>query len=380
MSTLALSVLVLAAGAHAHQVAWAKGMYCKNGLSKTDSPNESYPINPLFNLTTSGWFLHGQCKNYPPPAGEYLSIPANGKFTVEIASNRAWTTFSYGGTKVTDWPDGRVHPNNWSTNITDPNFPPSSVGCIGSPNLHAHGKIDAAGTVFSIAYKSDIKSVKLSDFTVFSVLPNTPFKRLATYQVPNLPACPSGGCICMWGWVPNGCGQSNMYQLPFKCKVTGAKLTATPLGKPKVPVWCQSNQKACVKGPKQMVIQYQASGNNVVLPPGMQAEGGWPSPGYNSKMGFTAGAQTDIFVTATVKGQAVETASAASAAVTAAAAATDDDDLVASSTASVTTSGTVVGLPTASALTGSARRSFGHETYLFPVLHISLFSWILSHL
>lgn len=41
---------------------------------------------------------------------------------------------------------------------------------------------------------------------------STPWKRIATYEAPaDLPACPSAGCTCAWLWVPNGCGQANMY-------------------------------------------------------------------------------------------------------------------------------------------------------------------------
>lgn len=97
--------------------------------------------------------------------------PANGQFTVEIAGNRGFTTLSFNGSKTTAWPDGKVHPNNWSTNISDPMFPPSSAGCLGLPNIHAHGSVDAAGTSFAISYNNNINTVAMTDFTVFSVLP-----------------------------------------------------------------------------------------------------------------------------------------------------------------------------------------------------------------
>ncbi|KZV88440.1 hypothetical protein EXIGLDRAFT_678929 [Exidia glandulosa HHB12029] len=363
MTILAASILALAVGSQAHQVAWSKGMYCKNSNSNVDSPNAAgFIIDPLYNLTTTDWFLHGVCRNFPPPAGEYLNVPANGKFTVEIASNRAFTTMSYNGTKATDWPDGKVHPNNWSTNVSDPNFPPSSVGCLGSPNIHAHGSVDAAGTAFAISYNNNINTVAMTDFTVFTVLANTPYKRLATYSVPNLPACPSGGCLCAWAWVPNGCGQSNIYMNAYRCQVTGASKTALPVGKPQVPVWCQTNQSACLKGPKQMIVQWQAQGNNVVLPSGMQQGGGWPSPNYNSKVGFTAGAQTDIFVSTTVKSTA--TSSASSAKITSSASTTTTASAVnaaittgaeaSNSLSAETATGTVVSEPSDTVVPSSA--------------------------
>ncbi|EJD45963.1 hypothetical protein AURDEDRAFT_151747 [Auricularia subglabra TFB-10046 SS5] len=344
-----VAFLALASGAHAHVTAWAKGMYCKNGYSTTDNPNAADPVAPLWNLTTNDWFMHGRCRSFPPPAGEFLSIPANGKFTVELAGNRGLTTLSYNGQKATAWPDGRVHPANWSTNITDPNFPLSSAGCLGSPNLHAHGQIDAAGTAFAISYKGkgNIDALTVADFTVFSILPNTPFQRLATYSVPNLPVCPTGGCLCAWGWVPNHCGQSNMYMNAYRCQVTGAKSTAKPVGVPKVPVWCESNPAACVKGPKQLISVYQSSGNNVVLPGGVQKDGQWPSPGYNSKVGFSAGAQTDIFTTTSKGSSTTSKTTAKSTAATTSRSAVTSTAVVGAADSTVsgggpTTSGTLV--------------------------------------
>lgn len=114
-----------------------------------------------------------------------LCSPANGNFTVELANNRAFTTLSFNGVKSTDWPDGKVHPAGWSTNMTDPAYPPTSAGCLGYPLIHAHGAADAAGTAFAISYKTDITAVNMSDFTVFSVLPKC---------VAQGPPCVVGGC------------------------------------------------------------------------------------------------------------------------------------------------------------------------------------------
>lgn len=73
----------------------------------------------------------------------------------------------------------------------------------------------AAGTVFAISYESDITRVTEKNLVVFTVKYqyvicfhaytlshtsiSTPFKLLATYDVPDLPACPPGGCHCVWG-------------------------------------------------------------------------------------------------------------------------------------------------------------------------------------
>ncbi|EJD40561.1 hypothetical protein AURDEDRAFT_153531 [Auricularia subglabra TFB-10046 SS5] len=303
--TLAFNALLLSylsGSAHGQLVAWHKGMFCKNGITNTDTPNAQYPVVSLWNLATNDWFLHGSCRNFPPQDGDFLKIPANGEFTVEIAANRAFTTLSYNGQKTTDWPDGAVHPDGWSTNMTDAKYPPTSAGCLSAPNIHAHGEADAAGTAFAIAYTSDISTVQLSDFTVFTVAPNTPYKRLATYEVPNLPACPAGGCLCAWAWIPNHCGQAsalhcdNMYQNAYRCQVTGADPGAPAVGTPQPAAWCESDPDKCVSGPKQMTIAFQADGNNFVSPGGWQKDNTRPSPGYNMKMGFQPGAQTDIFV------------------------------------------------------------------------------------
>ncbi|KZV83782.1 hypothetical protein EXIGLDRAFT_842694 [Exidia glandulosa HHB12029] len=292
---VALVAAVFASGSTANVVAFTKGMFCQNDYGTADAPNAAAATAPLWNLTWTDWFLHGKCRDNPPPDNEFLNVPANGAFTVEIASNRAWTTLSYNGGKASDWPDGKVHPDNWSTSIVDSNYPPSTSGCIGSPNIHAHSESDAAGTAFAISYNNDINTVNVSDFTVFSVLPNTPYKRIATYQVPNLPACPSGGCLCAWAWIPNHCGQDSIYMNAYRCQVTGATASAKSLASPVPAQWCESDPSKCIDGPKQMTVQYQAQGNNVKLPSGNQKDGSKPSPGYNLKMGFKSGAQTDIF-------------------------------------------------------------------------------------
>lgn len=76
--------------------------------------------------------------------------------------------------------------------------------------MHAYNETSAAGTAWAISYESEIEKVTLENLVVFSTLQHTPWKRRATYQVPDLMACPEGGCHCAWLWVPDGCGQPNM--------------------------------------------------------------------------------------------------------------------------------------------------------------------------
>jgi hypothetical protein len=86
----------------------------------------------------------------------------------------------------------------------------------------------------------------------------------------------------IYSWIPNGYGQQNMYMAPHKCKIINPKGGQQPKTPSLVP-------GPNVRGPKQMIAAFQASGNNVQWKNGQQV------PTYTSRMGFTAGAQTDIF-------------------------------------------------------------------------------------
>ncbi|KAG6889492.1 hypothetical protein C0995_000657 [Termitomyces sp. Mi166 len=119
---------------------------------------------------------------------------------------------------------------------------------------------------------------------------STPWELLTTYSVPDLPACPPDGCICA---VPNGCGEPNMYMLPYKCRVTGA--TGNAAVAPGTPaVWCEDDPSRCIAGAKQMIYWNQAERNNIEVR-GNDLAGDPKSPAYNMKLGFANGAQTDIF-------------------------------------------------------------------------------------
>ncbi|KAF8172110.1 hypothetical protein BJ912DRAFT_1047362 [Pholiota molesta] len=280
--------LSLVGVASAHIGAWHKGMYCLNGNSAGTDLNSYAIVSPLYQLPFSQWWMHASnnCNQYPPADGDYLDIPAGGSFQIELASNRAKTTLSYGGSGTSDWPDGQTYPEDYNV--------PS---CITSPNLHAQNQSRAAGTAFAISYQSDINKVTPDNLVVFSVRYNTPWKRVVYYDVPAaMPPCPAGGCICAWGWVPNGCGEPNMFQTPFKCSVSGST-SSVPLAAPKPPVWCEGNPGACTKGAKQMIYWNQNEGNNIAVD-GYDLEGDHKSPGYNSKLGFNDGAQNDIFSSA----------------------------------------------------------------------------------
>ncbi|KAG5653756.1 hypothetical protein H0H81_010843 [Sphagnurus paluster] len=217
-----------------------------------------------------------------------MMLPANGAFTVELAVNRAFTTLSFNGKYTGTFGDGKDDPGLGDAP------PGQDPPCITEPNIHAQNQSMAAGSAFAISYQSDLSKVTPENLVVFSVLHNSPWERVVSYSVPNLPACPPGGCICAWGWVPNGCGEPNMYMLPYRCKVVGK--TGNAAVYPGIPAtWCEDNPSNCTKGPRQMIYWNQLEGNNIQVS-GLDLSGHPRSPAYNDKLGFANGAQTDIFM------------------------------------------------------------------------------------
>ncbi|KAF2704689.1 hypothetical protein K504DRAFT_460956 [Pleomassaria siparia CBS 279.74] len=281
LSTTYLTLL-FAATISAHTAVWAPGMYCRGGADpNVDDPNTNLAVNPLYQHTKEDWWFqhHRGCDAAPPAAGDFLSIPANGEFTVELAHNRAVTTLSYDGTQATDWPDGQQHPEDWDA---------GEGKCLEDGALHTRNESSQGATAWAISYQSDLKAVTMESLAVFSTKDHTPWKRLATYKVPDLRECAEEGCTCAWLWIPNGCGEPNMYMQGFKCKVTNASPTARPLAAAQVPTYCADDQSKCVQGAKQMLAWHQLEGNNIETPDGT-------TPTYNTKCGWAEGAQTDIF-------------------------------------------------------------------------------------
>lgn len=159
--------LLLGAGAltKAHTVGWAKGMYCFGGPDpSSDDQNTNTAVNPLYDLDQADWwFQHDRgCDKVPPKDGDILELPAGGSFTVEMAHNRAFTSFSYDGQLATDWPDGKEHAEGWSAPADD------CVAIDGA--LHTYNESTAAGTAFAISYESDMANVTMDNLVVFSVL------------------------------------------------------------------------------------------------------------------------------------------------------------------------------------------------------------------
>ncbi|KAJ7612109.1 hypothetical protein FB45DRAFT_939883 [Roridomyces roridus] len=315
----ALSVAVVSA----HLGPVHPSMYCYDGCASgtqgINYNNDDF-VKPLYQMSKSDWWFHAynNVPKYPPQAGQFLELPAGKSFTVEIASNRGETSYSFSGKFSSEWPDGGNYPEDYNV--------PS---CITSPNMHTQNQSMAAGTAFAIAYTSDINQVTEDNLSVFTVRYHTPWKRETSYDVPaDMPACPDGGCICAWGWIPNGCGQPNMYHLPYRCTVTGATSTKA-IGTPQPPVWCQDDSSKCVKGPKQMLYWHQNDGDNIEVD-GLDNAGQPKSPAYNMNCGFADGAQDDIFTgagssapAAKVKTSSSSTSSSKSTSATPAAAKAD---------------------------------------------------------
>ncbi|KAJ7742353.1 hypothetical protein DFH07DRAFT_750488 [Mycena maculata] len=275
-----LVALSLSRLASAHFAAWHIGMYCVNGSTPGgDYEDTNEIVNPLFNMTQEDWWFHHYdgCDEFPPDEGDFLELPVNGTFTVELAVNRAFTTLSYGGTRTGVFGDGQ----NYTDGL-------GGVDCITQLNIHTQNQSMAAGTAFAISYQSNLSAVTPENLVVFTTLYNTPWERIATYSVPNLPACPDGGCICAWGWVPNGCGEPNIYMEGFRCMVTGQTGTAA-LAPAIPPTWCEDAPENCTSGARQMIFWNQFEGSNIFVS-GSDSRGEPKSPAYNAVLGFPNGA------------------------------------------------------------------------------------------
>ncbi|KAJ3806350.1 hypothetical protein EV368DRAFT_50549 [Lentinula lateritia] len=294
-TVIGLAVGLWASTTNAHLAVFTKGMWCLNG-AEGNNLNSDDPVTPLYQLAQSQWWFHAVngCNNQPPADGDILTLPAGESITVEIAANQGVTTLSFDGQYVSDWPDGHTYPDDYVSYYSPAFFAFhfsqrfSLRTVLIRSSVHTQNQSMAAGTALAIAYVSDVADVTPENLVVFSVTYNTPWKRLTTYEVPaNMPACPEGGCICAWGWIPNACGEANMYFEGIRCQVTPGS-DPKPLGTPKAPVWCEDDTSACVTGPKQMLFWHQASGDNIEVD-GLDLAGEFKSPGYNAKCGFSNG-------------------------------------------------------------------------------------------
>ncbi|KAI0775242.1 hypothetical protein BD413DRAFT_611566 [Trametes elegans] len=275
----------------AHAAFWHLSMY---GLNVTDQtfPTDNRPQSPLSDLPLAMWFHHGHTQ-YPPNDGDVFELPAGGLAHAYISCDKGATPF-YASSQ-----GGAV---GYGSNEACPGAPPSAI--------HATGLDDSIkGTALSIAYKSDIETIRPEDFTVFSVNHTSPWFLNTYYQVPRLPAC-DGYCHCAFHWIIGRyMGSPQMYMNTFRCQVTG-DVGSQPIGKPAVPRRCgpdpELNRPAvpenCTVGAKQPMYWHQAEGSNMFEDPNTP-------PAYNALYGFADGAQWDIFQDGVIASEAGSTPS-----------------------------------------------------------------------
>jgi hypothetical protein len=225
-------LLYIASLSDAHTAAWAPGMYCLG-----TAQNWNVPVHPLYKLPKKDWwFQHDRgCDTQPPPPGEFLELPAGGTFTVELAHNKLQTTRGTcpaGLRCMSDWPDGRDHPEDWKYPDGDHFEWPVGMGrhgesvgfdgkehqmgrmgmgmgvgmgmgmgmgmgkgmrmrkgmgmgmgrrraggrhsgtfdCLSDFQLHTKNESMAAGTAWAISYQSDLSAVTMENLVVFTTL------------------------------------------------------------------------------------------------------------------------------------------------------------------------------------------------------------------
>lgn len=240
-------------------------------VSMQDFPYDNRPMAPLQQYTFSQWWFHGHL-NFAPAPGNFFELPAGGTAMSQLACNK-------GATKWWAASEG-------TTDIRQGDYP-----CPGYPlsQFHTNGIDDLKGCALSIAYTSDVNSIKPEDLAIFSVNHQCVWSVNTGFQVPqNMPPCPDGGCICAWHWIHSvDSGSAQMYMNGFRCKVTGAT-SNTPVLTPQVPKRCTGDLSKCNQGAQQPLYWFQAEGNNM-------NNDQYDPPYYLDEWGFTDGAQNGIF-------------------------------------------------------------------------------------
>lgn len=140
--------------------------------------DEAKVIAPLAGKTFDEWWFKGELNN-PPTDGSIVELPAGGKVTVELACGKRHTSFG-GAPPEMDDPCPTDHP-----------------AAHAGPDLE-EGLL--RGCALAIAYKSDAKAVRPEDFVVFSVNHRCVKNRKTEFDVPKLPRCAEGKCVCAWFW------------------------------------------------------------------------------------------------------------------------------------------------------------------------------------
>ncbi|KAI0359907.1 hypothetical protein OH77DRAFT_1434295 [Trametes cingulata] len=271
-------VAALASAASAHIAFWHPSMYGFNVTDKTFS-YDNRPQVPLYNMNFDQWWFHGHL-GYPPNEGDFFELQAGGSVTSVLSCDKGATPY-YNSSQGGDVGYGSDSP------------------CPGAPTsaYHTTGLDDVKGCALAIAYKADVNDVKPDDFAIFSINQTCVWNMYTKFDVPNLPACPEGGCHCAWFWIHSiDSGSEQIYMNGFKCKVVG-DVGTQPLGKPAVPRRCGADPDNglpdprpgnCTIGAKLPMYWYQNEGNNM-------PEDTYHAPYYNDLYGFHDGAQHDVF-------------------------------------------------------------------------------------
>jgi hypothetical protein len=258
--------------------------------SEPSNGNSNWAVNPLEDLAFNDWWMHGpKSLNDPPHPNVITQLPAGGTIDFEIGTNKAFTTMGRGLWHHAG-KSSRVPPDPWS-----------NTGSEWPSNLHSPQRSDVAGCALGIVYKSNITAVQPEDFVIMSVVKDCPARALQAFDIPYLPACPNGRCICAWFWIHNSIGGTDqMYMTPFQCNV--ANPSKRVIGKPVVPVRCDGkppcylypnwgNTTTVCRKPLTAMYWGNKEGNNMANPTNAQC-----APIYSKEYGYPNGAQHQIFV------------------------------------------------------------------------------------
>ncbi|RSH79690.1 uncharacterized protein EHS24_009342 [Apiotrichum porosum] len=266
MSLLALLVAAVPAAAHLHLQSNACYGYRNNNLNT---------IYPLSQGTFDEWWFHGYVDD-PPADDKIVNLPAGGVTTQSVGCST--------GTPGLDYTAGVCDSSSGGDGGTT-----HAVDVMRTPFDLLQ---DVRGCGIAIAYESDASLVQPEDFVVISVNTSCPWRRSNDFHIPaDLPACPEGGCTCMWGWVhsPNAGGAAEMYFNGFRCNVTGATGTV-PLPTAQLARKCNVDKNNCTVGAKSPHYWWQKERNN-------NFQGYSDPPFYNTDYGYQNGAQTDLWET-----------------------------------------------------------------------------------
>ena len=67
-------------------------MYGFNVTDKT-FPYDNRPVAPLADMTFEQWWFHGYLNTMPPHEDDIMQLPAGGSQTLELACNKAYTSY-----------------------------------------------------------------------------------------------------------------------------------------------------------------------------------------------------------------------------------------------------------------------------------------------